>query len=87
MLLSNDKTVRKVLKFYVPDERSGESLSVKKEAQRLVNLAVDLLGSEPAASGWFKKEKITLGGKRPIDLIVTLDGCASVQKLLRDALN
>jgi ssDNA-binding Zn-finger/Zn-ribbon topoisomerase 1 len=75
------------LPVHVPDERGGEPLSVKEEAQRLVNLAIDLLGSEPAASRWFKKEKITLGGKRPIDLIVTLDGCASVEKLLRDALN
>lgn len=50
--------------------------------QRLMRTATRVLGSRQGAATWFRMPEITLGWRRPIDLIWTPEGICTVETLL-----
>jgi uncharacterized protein (DUF2384 family) len=48
------------------------------------NAALETLGSPQQAKRWLEGPKVTLQGRRPVDLLGTLEGCEQVQKMLDD---
>lgn len=48
------------------------------------NAALEKLGSPQQAKKWLESPKISLQGRRPAELLGTLDGCEQVQKMLDD---
>ncbi|MCS0583392.1 MbcA/ParS/Xre antitoxin family protein [Massilia pinisoli] len=48
------------------------------------NAALEKLGSPQQAKKWLEGPKVSLQGRRPVDLLGTLEGCDQVQKMLDD---
>lgn len=51
--------------------------------QLYVLLDATLLGSEAAGKAWMRDDNLALGGRRPVDVIQTIEGLVSVVNYLR----
>ncbi len=51
---------------------------------QLTALAIIECGGQEQASRWMHTPKIALGGKTPLMAMVTEEGCAAVERLLRE---
>ncbi|MBI5523689.1 MAG: DUF2384 domain-containing protein [Desulfarculus sp.] len=49
---------------------------------RIVSLAREVLEDQAAARNWLCSPQVGLGGKRPLDLMLTEAGCREVEELL-----
>ncbi len=50
---------------------------------RLIEIAVDVLGSKEEAQHWMKEHNFALGNQRPLDLIRTEPGAQLAERILR----
>lgn len=55
---------------------------LKIERERVVAFAVDIFSDPEVAGDWLKSPNIVLNGRKPIDLMETLDGVRKFQTIL-----
>lgn len=65
-----------------PRESSFEKQELKKEQERIVVLAAEILRNPKRVPKWLTTPKVGLRGKTPTQIMGTIEGCVAVESLL-----